>query len=86
MAVSDAIQDAVNPLVRHDLVSVSALRTVLPNDRLSQYSDQALSAILRELNYEVAGRHTLDGARHSLYRRALDGDAAKMAQLRMDLF
>ena len=86
MAVSDAIQDAVNPLVRHDLVSVSALRAVLPNDRLSQYSDQALSAILRELNYEVAGRHTLDGARHSLYRRALDGDAAKMAQLRMDLF
>ena len=86
MAVSEAIQDAVNPLVRHDLVSVSALRTVLPNDRLSQYSDQALSSILRELGYEVAGRHTLDGARHSLYRRDLDGEAATVARLRIDLF
>ena len=67
------------------MISLTALRGQLPNDRLFQYSDQALSAILRELGYIVAGRHMVDGARHSLYTKDCHGNAAEVAQQRMDL-
>ena len=85
MAVSETISDCPHALVRRDLVSLTALRGNLPNDRLVQYSDQALSAILRELGYNVAGRHMVDGVRHSLYTKDCHGIAAEVAQQRMDL-
>lgn len=85
MAVSETISDCPHALVRRDLISLTALRGQLPNDRLFQYSDQALSAILRELGYIVAGRHMVDGARHSLYTKDCHGNAAEVAQQRMDL-
>jgi hypothetical protein len=85
MAVSETISDSPHALVRRDLVSLTALRGSLPNDRLLHYSDQALSSILRELGYNVAGRHMVDGSRHSLYTKDCHGVAVEVAKQRMDL-
>lgn len=83
-AVQEALDDQPHPLVRRDLVSLTALRGVLPVQNLRQFSDQALASILREEGYHHVGRHSVDGARHSLWTLNPTADNARRAQERMD--
>jgi hypothetical protein len=71
--------------VSADLVSLQALRSSLPREGLNAYSDQALSSILRELGFTQAGRHIIDGNRHSLWAKPGVADPAATAQQRFDL-
>jgi hypothetical protein len=81
-AVQDALDDRAHALVAPDLVSLTALRGVLPQDRLPVFTDQGLAAVLREKGFVNAGRHLIDGARHSLWTHSLEGDPAAEAALR----
>lgn len=87
-AISDALEDEPHPLVRRDLVSLTALRGVLPVHNMPPFTDQGLGAILRELGYVNIGRHLVDGCRHHLWTiadRAGTADAAiTAAQERID--
>src|SRR6185295_19112970 len=47
-AVMDALEDEPHPLVQGDLLSLSCLRGCLDCTKLSEFSDQALAAVLRE--------------------------------------
>jgi hypothetical protein len=84
-AVQEALDDQPHALVRRDLISLNVLRQVLPADRLAHYSDQGLAAVLREKGFVAAGRHDVDGVRHSLWVRNFDGDAAAEAAVRMSV-
>lgn len=84
-AVIEAIEDQPHPLVRKDLVSLTALRGVLPVQNLRHFSDQALTAILREQGFQPIGRHRVDGGRHTLFAIDPSVDNAQRAQDRMDL-
>lgn len=84
-AVQEALEDQPHPLVRRDLVSLNALRNVLPAATLPSFSDQALSAILREEGFTYIGRHSVDGNRHSLWVMGNLNDPIARAQERMDL-
>jgi hypothetical protein len=84
-AVADALQDEPHALVRKDLVSLTALRAVLPTDRLPPFSDQALGAILRTMGLFAAGRHLVDGTRHALWAKNITPDIEARAQARMDV-
>lgn len=84
-AVQEAIDDQPHALVRPDLVSISVLRAVLPTDRLAHFTDQGLSAVLREKGFVSAGRHFLDGARHTLWVRGLAGDPLAEATVRLQV-
>lgn len=84
-AVQEALEDQPHPLVRRDLVSLTALRNVLPSGNLPQFSDQALSAILREEGYQYVGRHMVDGNRHPLWVKGNINNPQNSAQQRMDL-
>lgn len=81
-AVQDAIDDQAHALVSHDLVSITSLRGSLPVDRLPVFTDQGLAAVLREKGFVNAGRHVLDGTKHSLWVRGFAGDPAAEAALR----
>lgn len=84
-AVAEVIDDQPHPLVRRDLVSITALRGFLDRERVGAFSDKSLASILREEGYAGIGRHLVDGAKHDLY--ALDPNAPNVAraQQRMDL-
>lgn len=84
-AVQDALDDQPHALVRRDLVSLHVLRAVLPPDRLAQFSDQGLAAVLREKGFVSAGRHDLEGVRHALWARDLAGDPAAEAAVRLQV-
>lgn len=68
-AVSQTIEDEAHPLVRRDLVSLTALRGAMQFEQLKGFSDQALAAVMRELGWIKAGRHLLEGGRHSLWTK-----------------
>jgi hypothetical protein len=82
--VRHLLEDQPHPLLRKDLVSLTALRSLIAAERVASFSDQALSAVLRECGYTSVGRHVVEGAKHSLWTRRLVGDAATVAQQRMD--
>jgi hypothetical protein len=84
-AVEEAIEDQPHPLVRRDLVSVTALRNALPRDGIPPYSDQALANILREEGFECAGRHVIDNERHTLWTLGPVEDAPHRARARVEL-
>jgi hypothetical protein len=84
-AVQEVLDDSPHALVSADLVSLQALRSSLPREGLNAYSDQALSSILRELGFTQAGRHIIDGNRHSLWAKPGVADPAATAQQRFDL-
>lgn len=84
-AVQDALDDQPHALVRRDLVSLHVLRGVLPPDRLAQFSDQGLAAVLREKGFVSAGRHEIDGVRHSLWSRDLTTDPVAEAAVRLQV-
>ena len=82
-AVQEVIDDQPHALVRRDLVSMHVLRAMLPPDRLAQFSDQGLAAVLREKGFVSCGRHELDGVRHNLWARGLAGDPVQEAATRL---
>lgn len=84
-AVQDALDDQPHALVRRDLVSLHVLRAVLPPDRLAQFSDQGLAAVLREKGFVSVGRHDLEGVRHALWARDLAGDPVAEAAVRLQV-
>lgn len=84
-AVIDTIEDAPHPLVRPDLVSLTALRGVLPREGLPPFTDQALSSILRQESWLPAGRHIIDGNRHTLWTRGNPERALDLARTRIEL-
>lgn len=79
------LEDQPHALVRSDLVSISALRTLLPTDRLPPFTDQGLASVLREKGYSYLGRFAVDGARHSLWALAPIADPAKLATERLQV-
>lgn len=83
-AIADVLEDEPHALVRKDLVSITALRAVLPTDKLPPFSDQALGAVLRSLGLVSAGRHLVDGTRHTLWAKQITPDIEARAQARMD--
>jgi Family of unknown function (DUF5906) len=84
-AVQEVIDDQPHALVRRDLVSMHVLRAMLPPDRLPQFSDQGLSAVLREKGFVSVGRHDLEGVRHNLWARGLAGDPVQEAATRLSV-
>lgn len=84
-AVEEAIEDAPHPLVRPDLVSLTALRDCLPRDGIPPFSDQALANILREEGFEHAGRHIISDQRHTLWTTGPVEDAPHRARARAEL-
>ncbi len=84
-AIADALEDEPHALVRKDLVSLTALRAVLPTDRLPPFSDQVMGAILRTMGLFSAGRHHVDGTRHALWAKEITPDIGARAQARMDV-
>lgn len=84
-AVQDAIDDRAHALVCPDLVSITALRGVLPTDRLPVFTDQGLAAVLREKGFINVGRHVIEGAKHSLWTHDFSGDPAAEAALRQSV-
>jgi hypothetical protein len=84
-AVLDTINDQPHPLVRKDLVSLTALRAMMPTNNLPPFTDQGLSSILREEGFVSVGRHQIDGSTHALWTMDPDLDTGARAQQRMDL-
>lgn len=84
-AVEEALDDQGHALVHKDLVSLHVLRAMLPQDRLAQFTDQGLAAVLREKGFISAGRHQLDGVRHNLWVRGFNGDPVAEAALRLEI-
>lgn len=84
-AVQEALDDQPHPLVRRDLVSLNALRGVLPTDRLAQFTDQGLAAVLRDKGFTSVGRHVIDGVRHALWVNGFKGNAVLEATTRQQI-
>lgn len=88
-AVLDAITDGDHALIRTDLLSTRALRTVLDTMNVPGYTDQTLAGCLRELDFTQLGRVRLDDGRHYLWtkrnsRGPADAEAgAKLARQRL---
>lgn len=82
-AVQDALDDQPHALVRRDLVSVQALRSMLPCQQLPPFTDQGLASVLREKGYVFHGRHLIDGMRHALWANELFHDIAQEANDRL---
>lgn len=74
-AVRNALKDADSTLVRPDLVSLKHLRAEVEKDRVGQFSDQALAAVLRELGYRAAGRARVGEERASLWVKYANTDS-----------
>lgn len=86
-AVRNAITDKAHALVRDDLVSVQALRSVVQHvPGISDFSDQTLVQVLREMGWSRGERVRLAGERHALwtYGRSVK-DAAAVARDRLEL-
>lgn len=84
-AVQDTINDQPHALVRRDLVSVQALRALLPREGLPPFSDQGLASILREEGYQSVGRYQLDGSMHELWSTEIIPDAKEKAKTRIEI-
>lgn len=84
-AVQDTISDQPHALVRRDLVSLQALRALMPREGLPPFSDQGLASILREEGYQSLGRHQLDGSMHELWAPEIIPDAKEKATARLEL-
>lgn len=85
-AVGEAIADGEHPLVKYDLVSNKALKSILSSDSLPRFTEQSMASALRELAYEPAGRVRLDDGRHSLWTKqgaTAFADPAATARQRM---
>jgi hypothetical protein len=67
------------------LVSLQALRALLPREGLAPFSDQGVAGILREEGYQSLGRHQIDGSMHELWSMEMIPDAKQRAQARLDL-
>lgn len=78
------IADEPHPLVKRDLVSLSALRQCLDTEHLPTFTDQAVSAILRENGWERAGRYMVAGERHSLWKKGEIADPRRLAEARVE--
>lgn len=71
-AVRTAIEDAAHPLVSADLLSLSALRDTClleTGSRASDWSEQAMANVLRELDFVSVGRIRVGEDRHRLWTR-----------------
>jgi hypothetical protein len=87
-AVRQAISEEPLPLVRKDLVSMSAVRGLVQHCQgVSEFSDQTLAAVLREMGWTKAERVMLEGERHTLWVKDLDPRTAKhVATTRWELY
>ena len=84
-AVQEVLEDEPHSLVRRDLVSITALRGCISRDGVPPFSDQALANILREEGFVSAGRHIIDGSRHTLWTTGPVEAAPDQARLRFEL-
>lgn len=66
-AVKEALAEADHALIRPDLISMTTLRALIEQEKLPYFSNQALSACLRDLGWEKRARVQLDGAKHLLW-------------------
>jgi len=83
-SVKQCIEDSPHPLVRSDLISLGCLRGALDSSHLSEFSDQALGGVLREMGWDKYERTMIDGAKHQLWTKGFKGDVKREARLRME--
>jgi hypothetical protein len=83
--VMQTIQEQPHALVRGDLLSLGCLRGCMESSNLPPFSDQAVAGILRELGWKKEGRAMVDGSRHSLWSKGLEGNAVAIANGRVDI-
>jgi len=83
-AVKQCIEDEPHALVRKDLLSLGCLRGSLDSSHLTEFSDQALAAVLRELGWEKFDRVMIDGGKHQLWTHGFSGDVKAEAKLRLE--
>lgn len=84
-AVTQELEDGVNPLCKPDLVSLRVLRDLveLEHRGVGKFSDQSLASVLREMGFVSAGRTRVGGDRHTLWSRGLNpGVASAIAEQR----
>ena len=69
-AVVELLHDQPHSLLQSDLVSISVIRDFLDQRRgLSHPSDQQIASVLRQLDFQPAGRHLLSGQFHTLWTK-----------------
>lgn len=80
--VNEAISDSAHPLVQPDLLSMMTLREIMDVRNIPDFSDQALAGVLREYGWLKECRCMINGSKHQLWSRNLQGDAKQMATAR----
>lgn len=84
-AVQEVLADQPHPLVRHDLVSLQALRESLSEFHVADFSDQGLASILRELGWTRNVRVMIENARHTLWTKRFYGSPQQAAEDRLSI-
>ena len=84
-AIEEAFHDNTHPLIAKDLVSLQALRNYLQSSNLPHFTDQGLSAILKEKGWTKFGRCRVKDERHILWVKGLRRNAGEVALERIDL-
>lgn len=84
-AVQEVLADQPHPLVRQDLVSLQSLRESLAEFHVSDFSDQGLASILRELGWTRNVRVLLEGSRHTLWTKRFHGNPQSAAADRLSI-
>jgi hypothetical protein len=91
-AIREALEDGDHPLVQPDLVSLKSLHSLLETQRgIGFFSDQGLSAVLREMGFVSNARIRLGNDKTSQTRHTLwthltrfKGDAQDAARSRLN--
>lgn len=84
-AVTQTIEDQPHPLVRKDILSLTALRDHIDTTQANNFSDQALGAVLRELGWSKYDRIMLDGSRHQLWTHGIVLNPLQSARDRLEV-
>lgn len=84
-AVQEALAEEGHALVRRDLVSLGALRSVLDDDHLPHFSNQALASVLRDLGWEKRERVEIEGLKHLLWTQGVVLDPVGKARGRSEV-
>jgi hypothetical protein len=66
-SMNDIIREGEHPLASNEVVSMVVMRQLLNLPPGVEFNDQAVAAILREMNYTKAGRVMIDGQRHAVW-------------------
>lgn len=66
-SILEIIEANKHVLVQHDIISAMTLAGLLELARVPPFTDQAVTAVLRELGYVSHGRVSLNGTGHNIY-------------------